>query len=110
MQGQSIGGRFWPYPPCSIRSSGGFRAPCAHRIRDLNHFSRKWSNFEALVHTVPWWRLLGEEVWQGVRAPLGELTCHQCSGGPREDKIQACQHGGITKDVAEAKTRRACTS
>ena len=35
--------------------------------------------FEALVIIVPWWKLRGEEVWQGVRAPLGEFTCNQCS-------------------------------
>ena len=46
----------------------GVHAPRAHRVRYLNTFSRKWSTFEALVNTVPWWRLLGEELWQGVRA------------------------------------------
>ena len=51
-------------------------APHAHRVRYLNKCSRKWSPFEALVNTVPWWKLLGEEVWQVVRAPLGELTCN----------------------------------
>ena len=48
----------------------------AHTVSDIwDNFSGKWSPFEALVHTVPWWKLLGEELWQGVRAPLGELTC-----------------------------------
>ena len=29
--------------------------------------------------TVPRWKLLGEQLWQGVQAPLGELTCHRRS-------------------------------
>ena len=45
------------------------RGGLAHRVRYLNIFSRKWSPFEARVSTIPWWRLLGEELWQGVRAP-----------------------------------------
>ena len=50
----------------------------AHRVRYLNTFSRKWATFEALVNIVPWWQLLiaGGRGWQGVRAPLGELTCN----------------------------------
>ena len=48
--------------------------PRAHRVRYLNNFSRKWSTFEALVNTAPCWKLQGEEWWQDVRAPLGELT------------------------------------
>ena len=35
-----------------------------HRVRYLNNFSSKWSTFEALVNTIPWWNLLGEELWQ----------------------------------------------
>ena len=61
-------------------------ALCAHRVRNLNNSSRKWSIFEALVNTVLWCRLLGEELWQGVRAPLGELTCNQCSNGLKDDE------------------------
>ena len=72
---------------CSPRNDGQAgsshtaRAPCAHRVGylNLNNFSRKWSTFEALVNAVPWWGLLGEELRQGVRAPLGELPCKQCS-------------------------------
>ena len=40
----------------------GVHAPRAHRVRYLNNVSRKWSAFEALVNTVPWRRLLGEEL------------------------------------------------
>jgi hypothetical protein len=61
-----------------LATLGGDCPPCVHRIRYLNNFSRKLSNFEALANTVPWWRLLGEELWQGVRGLLGELTCKQC--------------------------------
>ena len=43
--------------------------------------------FEALVNAVPWWKLLGEELWQGARAPLGELTCNQCSNRLKDDKL-----------------------
>ena len=38
----------------------GVHAPRAQRVRYLNNFSRKWSTFEALVNTVPWWKLLEE--------------------------------------------------
>ena len=55
-------------------------------FRYLNNFSRKWSIFEDLVNAVPWWKLLGEEVWQGVRAPWGELTCNRCSNRLKDDK------------------------
>ena len=58
-----------------------------HRVNYLNNFSRKWSTFEALVNAVPWWKLLGEELWQGVRAPLGELTCDQGSNRLKDDKV-----------------------
>ena len=63
----------------------------AHRLRYLNNFSRKWSAFEVLVNTVPWWRLLGEELWQGVGGPLGELTCNQCSNRLKDDKRRFVQ-------------------
>ena len=79
----------------------------AHRVRYLNSFSRKWSTFEALVHTVPWWRLLEEELWQGVRAPLGEPTCKQCSNRLKEDKVQACQQGNIYKGHGTSKKKHA---
>ena len=59
----------------------------AHRVRDLNDFSGKWSTVQPLVHTVPGWRLLGEELWQGVRAPLGVLTCNRCSNRLKDDKL-----------------------
>ena len=29
----------------------------------------------------------GEELWQGVRAPLGELTCDQHGNGLKDDKL-----------------------
>ena len=41
------------------------------RVRYLNIFSRKWSTFEALVSIVPWWKLLGGEVWHAVTVPVG---------------------------------------
>ena len=59
----------------------------AHRVRYLNNFSRKWSTFEALVNTVLWWKLLGEELWQGVRAPLGELTGNWCSNRLKDHNL-----------------------
>ena len=31
--------------------------------------------------------LLEEELWQGVRAPLRELTCNQCSTRLKDDKV-----------------------
>ena len=34
-----------------------------------------------------WWKVLGEELWQGVRAPLGGLTCNRCSIGLKDDKV-----------------------
>ena len=37
----------------------------AHHVRYLNNFSRKWLTLEALVSTVPLWRLLGEELRGG---------------------------------------------
>ena len=58
-------------------------APCGHRVGYLNRLSRKWSTFEALVSTA----LLGKELWQGVRAPWGELTCNQCSNTMKDDKL-----------------------
>ena len=57
------------------------------RFRYLNNFSRKWSTFEALANTGPWWKLLAEELWQGVRPPLGELTCNQCSNRLKDNKL-----------------------
>ena len=36
---------------------------------------------------VPWWKLLGEELWQGVRAPLGELTYNRCGNRLKDDKL-----------------------
>ena len=79
-----------------------------HRVRYLNNFSKKWFTFEALVNTVPWWRLLGEEFWLGVRAPF---TCKECSNRLKEEeKGQACQQGNIAKGVAQAKKRRTCVS
>ena len=68
---------------------GTIRTTCAqrmHRVRYLNNFSRKWSTFEALVNTIPWWKMLGEESWPGAWAPMGELTCNQCSHRLKEDK------------------------
>ena len=69
---------------------GGVCAPRAHRVGYLNNFSGKCSAFETLVKTVPWRRLPGEELWQGVRAPLGERTCDQRGNGRKEDESQAC--------------------
>ena len=37
------------------------------------------------MSTVPWWKVLGEQVWQGVRAPLGQPTCPRCSKGLKHD-------------------------
>ena len=56
---------------------------CTHRIRHLDNFYRKWSPFVALVNSVPWRKLLGEEFWQGLRARLGKLTCNQRSNSNR---------------------------
>ena len=47
-------------------------------------------------------------VMAGVRAPMGELTCTQCNGRLKEDKLHACQQGNITQDMGYAKTRRTC--
>ena len=78
----------------------------AHCIRYLNNFSGKWSTFEALVNTVLWWRLLGEESWQGVGpAPLGELTCNQCSNRLKHGKSLHTNPGvacGYTAQVPSA--------
>ena len=70
-------------PVCRME---GVHAPHVHRV---NNFSREWSTFKALANTVPWWKWLGEELWQGVRAPLGHmpLTCSQCSNRPKDDKL-----------------------
>ena len=57
-----------------------------HPVRYLNNVPQKWSTFEGLLNTVARWKLLGEQLWQGVRAPLGELTCNQCSKGLKDDK------------------------
>ena len=69
----------------------GVHTPRVHRVRTasgvLKNFSRKWSTFEVLVNTVPWWKLLGPELWQSVRAPLGELTCNQCSNRLKDDRL-----------------------
>ena len=54
-----------------LRCFEGVHMPRVHRVRYLNTFSRKWSTFEAHVHAVPGWKLLGEEPWQGVMAPFG---------------------------------------
>ena len=51
---------------------------------------------------------MGEELWQGVRAPLGELTCKQSSNRLKENKLQVCQQGNITKDMAQAITKGVC--
>ena len=74
--------RWWEFThrACTVH------APSTHRVRYLNDFSRKGSAFEALVNTVPWWRLLGEELWHGMRAPLSELTCNRCSDRLKGDK------------------------
>ena len=63
------------------------RAPCVHCIKYWDNFSRKWPTFEALVDTVPWWKLLGEELRRGVMDPLGKLTCNQCSNRLKDDKV-----------------------
>ena len=73
----------------------------------FEQLSRKWSTFEALVDPVHWWKLLGEELRQGVRAPLGELTCNQRSNRLKDDKLQACQQGNTIKDMAQAKNKKA---
>ena len=52
-------------------------------------------------------KLLGEELWQGVRAHLGELTCMQCSNRLTEDKLQACQQGNY-KGHGTTTKRRTC--
>ena len=57
----------------------GIHAPYTHRVRYLNNFSRKWSIFEALGNTIPWWKLLG--------GTLGELTWNQCSSRLKDDKV-----------------------
>ena len=52
------------------------RAPRAHRIGYLNNSPRKWLAFGALVTTIPWWRLLGEEllfILAGCEGPLGRV-------------------------------------
>ena len=54
---------------------------CAHYVRYLNKFSRKWSTLEAIVNTVPWWRLLGEELWQGVRPPWASSNATSAATG-----------------------------
>ena len=58
-----------------------------HHVKNLNSFYRKWSTVEALANTVPCWKLLGEELWQDVRAPLGKLSCNQCSNRLKDDKL-----------------------
>ena len=68
-----------PHSLCTTSFPGSGNANCAlgeftHRIRYLNNVSRKGSAFEAPVNTVPWWRLLGEEVWRGV-IQLGAQKC-----------------------------------
>ena len=89
-------------------TTGIVRTPRTHCVRYLNNFSWKRATFEPLVNTVPWWRLLGEELWQGVRAPFGELKCIQCSNRLTEHKLQACQQGNLSKDMAQAKSRCTC--
>ena len=49
------------------------RTPCVHRVEYFNSLSKNWSTFEALLDTVPWWRSWAEELWQGVRGPMGVL-------------------------------------
>ena len=66
-----------PSPP--PRPQGGDMRADPNRTFDLNNLSGKWSTAETLVNTVPWWKLLGEELWQGVGPPLGELSCNQGS-------------------------------
>ena len=78
----------WSQKTWLFADNGGF-AHCAHSARYLNNFSRKWATLEDLANTVPWWRLLREELWQGVRAPLGKVTCKQCSNTLKENKITA---------------------
>ena len=46
--------------------------------------------FETLVNIVPRWKLPGQMLWQGVRAPLGELTCNQCSNSTASDAPPMC--------------------
>ena len=62
--------------------------PCLNRRYEqctasgnLNNFSRNWSTFEALVNTVPWWRLLGEDLWQNVRGPLASSHAMSAATG-----------------------------
>ena len=85
-------------PSWTVANPGRSLGEIAHRVRYLSNFSRKWSTFEAPVNTVPWWRLLREELWQGVRAPpLGKLTCNQCSNRLKEDKLQVCNKGTLQR-------------
>ena len=85
---------------------GGVHAPRAHCVGYLSNFCRKWSTSEALVNTAPWWRLLGEQLWQCGRAPLGDLTCNQRSSRLKEDNLHACQQWKITKDAAQAQKKK----
>ena len=49
----------------------GVHALCGQRVGYLNTFSGKRSILEALVPTVPWRRVLGVDLWQGVGGPFG---------------------------------------
>ena len=77
----------WPMPMLTSYSLAPYSYARARTASNTLNFSRKWSTFEALVDIVPWWRLVAEELWQGVRAPLGELSCHQCSTRLRDDEV-----------------------
>ena len=52
-----------------IEGAYAARAPHMHHVRYLKNSCKKWSTFEALVNTVPWWKVLGEELWQGHTWP-----------------------------------------
>ena len=66
IDGESIRTARAPCPRPPHERVHALHTQCTHRVRDLNNFSSKWSTFEALVNAVPWWRLLGAELWQGV--------------------------------------------
>ena len=53
-----------------------------------------------------WWRLPGEEVWPGVRAPLGELTCDQGSHGLEEDREDRPANEGTFQSTWHKPKRR----
>ena len=78
----------WCKEGACARCAHHAHARSARRVRHLNTFARQWSTFEALANTVPWWGLLNvANLWQGVRPPLGELTCNRCSDRPKDDKL-----------------------